>query len=200
MGKKVINPFGNDFIKAHVTDSAYKQIIQDISTRKEGSKQGKKLELTLQKLTAFLYWVSMDESIENAAILSGIGVKAREKYHMLSPTFVGLQKLAESNIVRIARKGLYKYVSGQLPQYYPLVHPETKQVRYIELKEVPPNLNAIMYVLDKKKVFDSDENTKQPQLGAPQNEHEAQLLEMLLNRHHDYIEEKKQKVSGHILQ
>lgn len=186
--------FDSDFIKEHVTDTAYEQIISEVSTRKEGAKQGKKLELTLQKPTSFLYWVSMDEGIENTSILSEIGIKIREKYYRFSPTFVGLQKLAEGNIVRVAKHGVYKYVAGQLPQYYPLVHPETKQVCYIELKEVQPNLNAIMYILDKKKVFDDNEPEKQPPLGAPQNEYESKLLEGLLNKHHDYIQEKKRKL------
>ena len=40
MNDLVIQPFSNDFIRDHVTDTAYEEIIKELSTRKRGETRG----------------------------------------------------------------------------------------------------------------------------------------------------------------
>jgi hypothetical protein len=82
-------------------------------------------------------------------------------------------------------------IMGRRPSYYKLIHPATKQPTYIELKEIQPNVMAAMWWLEKVDKIGVVEEKEIPKLGAPRKEAEAQLLEMLLNRHSDYVRGKE---------
>jgi hypothetical protein len=88
-------------------------------------------------------------------------------------------------------------IMGRKPSYYKLTHPITNQPTYIELKEIQPNVNAAMWWLEKVDkigaVEEDDDPYQNPKLGAPRNEHEAELLEGLMKKHTDYSIEKWQK-------
>lgn len=66
---------------------------------------------------------------------------------------------------------------------------------FIELREIQPDVRTAMWWLekvDKIDIVEEDEDLyKDPPLGAPQNEREAELMEGLLNRHFNYIERKE---------
>lgn len=193
MSNTLDSPYTNSFTRDFVIDPEYEKIIKEVSTRKPGSKAGKKLTLTLQKLSEYLYWISEGETVENAAVLAKMTVALKDKLHANSPTFVRLQELAENDIVRVAKKNLRKFVEGQLPMYYKLVNPKTNEVKFVELKEIQPNLNAITYILDKKKAFGDIGEPGTPKLGAPRNKEEAELLKWLLQEHYSYVREQERK-------
>jgi len=53
-----------------------------------------------------------------------------------------------------------------------------------------------MWWLEKTRYFEerrADQNKGTNRLGMPQNEREVRLLEMVLNRHHDYIRKRQRE-------
>ena len=108
-----------------------------------------------------------------------------------SETFRAVSSLAKNNVSLRSRMAVAQSIMGRKPSYYKLIHPVTNQPTYIELREVPPNVNTAMWWLEKvDKIGNIGETEKVPQLGAPRNEEEAKLLESLLNKHYDYVKEK----------
>lgn len=190
----------NDFTKEYITDSLYNTIIKELRTNSDGTPKqetGRKRELPRETLHNYLFFLSISGKYELASESAGIPEKRRRKYMNESETFRAVSNLAKNNVTLRSRMAVAQSIMGRKPSYYKLIHPVTQQPTYIELKEVPPNVNAAMWWLDKvDKIGVVEEDKGIPQLGAPRNEEEAQLLEMLLNRHYDYIKSKEQQVSS----
>jgi hypothetical protein len=179
----------NDFTKQYATDELYKKVALELSSRNKKTKGGRKLKLTPEMLRQFLFYVSMGESLKNAAESVYMGEKTRQDYNTRSETFSGVSSLAKNNISMRSRIAVAKAIIGRKPCYYKLLHPATKQPAYIELREVPPDVKVAMWWLEKvEKIGNQEKSESIPSLGAPQNEKEALLLESLLNRHADYVE------------
>lgn len=189
--ESVINPNDNDFVKEFVNDKLYKQIVRELTTRTTKNKGGQKITLTPEMLRDFLYYVSMGVDLNDASEAVHLPEKTRQDYNRRSVTFSGVTSLAKKNVSLRARITVAKSIMGQLPQYYKLEHPVTKDVKYIELKEIPANVNTAMWWLTTVDKIGGGDEGETPQLGAPRNEKEAELLERLLNKHHDYVEAKK---------
>lgn len=191
----ILNPNENEFVQTHVSDELYKTIIKELSTREGKNKTGKKMTLTPNMLRDFLYYVSMGVDLKYASEAVHLPEKTRQDYNRRSPTFSGVTSLAKGNVSLRARITVVKSIMGQLPQFYKLVNPANGDVKYIELKEIPPNVAAAQWWLQTVDKIGGAEDTEAPQLGAPRNEKEAELLEMLLNKHYDYVEQKKRKTN-----
>lgn len=191
MSDFVLSPNQNDFIKDHVTDDLFKQVVKELTTRTTDKGTGKKLTLTPNMLRDFLYYVSMGVDLKDASEAVHLAEKTRQDYNRRSTTFSGLTDLAKRNVSLRARITIAKAIMGQMPQYYKIINPETNQPKYIELKEIPPNTQVAQWWLEKVDKIGGEEANDAPQLGAPRNEKEAELLERLLNKHHDYVESKK---------
>lgn len=190
----------NEFIEKHVTDALYKKIIGELRTNLDGTKKkdkGRKRELTREILRQYLFNLSLTGEYEFSAESAGLPEKRRQKYMTESESFRGVSSLAKNNVSLRSRIAVAQAIMGRRPSYYKLTHPITNQPTYIELKETLPNVNAAMWWLekvDKIGTTDSEEDPyKNPKLGAPRNEHEAELLEGLLKSHTDYEIEKWQK-------
>jgi len=192
MTTSIIKERENDFTKTHCTDALFDNIVQELSSRKEGTKGSRKINLTPEMLRDFLYHVSVGKQLKVSAELAGINEKTRQDYNSRSSTFSGAVSLAQNNIESAAMEAVYKAIVGTKPGYYQLTHPATGNLEYIHIKETVPNVQVAMWLLEKRKVFGSDDDSsQQPQLGAPRNEEEAALLEMLLNKHYDYVKAKE---------
>lgn len=187
----ISNPFENDFIRTHATDPVYEAVVRELSGRTTKKGTGRKLALTAEMFRLYLYYVSMGVDYKEAAESAGINERTRRDYALRSTTFSDVSSLAKQNVSLRARITVAKSIMGQLPQYFKLVHPETKDVKYIELKEIPANVATAQWWLEKVDKIGGAEDSEAPQLGAPRNEKEAELLERLLNKHHDYVEAKK---------
>ena len=141
----------------------------------------------------------MTGEYEFSAESAGLPEKRRQKYMTQSESFRGVSKLAKNNVSLRSRMAVAQSIMGRKPSYYKLINPSNKQPVYIELKEIVPNVNAAMWWLEKvDRIAVLDENDdpyQNPKLGAPRNEHEAALLEGLLNKHYDYMQEKKRKAA-----
>lgn len=190
----------NDFIEKHVTDTLYKKIIKELRTNPNGTikeDSGRKRELTREILHHYLFVLSMTGDYKFSAESADLPEKRRQKYMKESDTFRGVSSLAKNNVSLRSRMTVAESIMGRKPSYYKLTHPTTNQPTYIELKEIQPNVNAAMWWLekvDKIGVVEEDDNPyKNPALGAPRNEHEAELLEGLMKKHTDYSIEKWQK-------
>lgn len=181
----------NQFIKEHVTDELYAQIVKELTTREKGNKTGKKLGLTVDMLRQFLFYVSIGEDLKNAAEYVQMNENTRQDYNKRSATFARVSSLAKNNLTLRSKIAVYKAIEGQLPQYYEITNPETQQKKYIELKEIPPNVAVAQWHLEKVNAYGTNGDETAPQLGAPRNEEEANLLLMLLNKHNDYVEAKR---------
>lgn len=192
MSNNVITDSHNDFIKEHVNDALYIKIIGELSKRKEGNTTGKKSSLTIEILRQFLFFVSMGLDFKEAASASMMGEGNRKNYSTRSDTFAEVSSLAKSNVSNCARIAVAKSIMGTKPGYYKMIHPATGHTEYIQVKELPPNVAVAQWWLEKvEKIGGTDDSGAMPQLGAPRNEEEAKLLEMLLNKHHDYITTKQ---------
>jgi hypothetical protein len=190
----VLSPNENDFVKDHANDALYKQIASELTTRtsaKGKNKGGQKLTLTPEMLRDFLYYVSMGVNLQDSAEAVNLPEKTRQDYNRRSATFSGVTDLAKRNVSLRAQITIAKAIMGQMPQYYKIINPETNQPKYIELKEIPPNTAVAQWWLTTVDKIGGAEETDAPQLGAPRNEVEAELLERLLNKHYDYVESKK---------
>ncbi len=190
----------NEFIEKHVTDALYKKIIGELRTNLDGTKKkdkGRKRELTREILRQYLFNLSLTGEYEFSAESAGLPEKRRQKYMTESESFRGVSSLAKNNVSLRSRIAVAQAIMGRRPSYYKLTHPITNQPTYIELKETLPNVNAAMWWLEKVDkigaVKEDDDPYKNPKLGAPRNEHEAELLEGLLKSHTDYEIEKWQK-------
>jgi len=190
----------NEFTEKYATDSLYTRIIRELRTNSDGKQKqdsGRKRELTREILRTYLFYLSLTGEYEFSAESAGLPEKRRQKYMKESESFRGVSSLAKNNVSLRARMSVAQSIMGRKPSYYKLTHPSTNQPTYIELKEILPNVNAAMWWLEKVDkigtVEDDEDPYKNPPLGAPQNEREAELLEMLLNRHHDYIKRKEQE-------
>ncbi len=190
----------NDFIEKHVTDTLYKNIIKELRTNPDGTikeDSGRKRELTREILRHYLFVLSMTGDYKFSAESADLPEKRRQKYMKESETFRGVSSLAKNNVSLRARMSVAQSIMGRKPSYYKLTHPITNQPTYIELKEIQPNVNAAMWWLEKVDkigaVQEDDDPYKNPKLGAPRNEHEAELMERMLNKHYDYMQEKKRK-------
>src|SRR3989338_3395907 len=179
----------NEFIDKHVTNGLYLKIIRELRTNPDGTKKtcnGRKRELTREMLRTYLFYLSQTGEYEFSAESAGLPEKRRQKYMKESEAFRGVSSMAKNNVSLRARMSVAQSIMGRKPSYYKLTHPVTNQPTYIELKEVPPNVNAAMWWLEKVDKIGTEEPDedpyKNPPLGAPQNEREAELLEMLLNR------------------
>ncbi len=183
----------NEFIEKHVTDSLYKKIVGELRTNSDGTRKkegGRKRELTREILRNYLFSLSMTGEYEFSAESAGLPEKRRQKYMAESESFRGVSSLAKNNVSLRSRMAVAQAIMGRRPSYYKLIHPATKQPTYIELKEIQPNVIAAMWWLEKVDKIGAVEEKEIPKLGAPRNEEEARLLEMLLNRHADYVREK----------
>ncbi len=187
----------NEFIHNHVTDSLYVKIIEELRTTVYGAKKkvsGRKRELTREILRHYLFILSMTGGYEFSAENAGLPEKRRQKYMSESESFRGVSKLAKNNVSLRSRMAVAQSIMGRKPSFYKLINPSNKQPVYIELKEITPNVNAAMWWLEKvDKIGNEGEEDpyKNPGLGAPRNEHEAALLEGLLNSHYDYVKKKE---------
>lgn len=184
----------NQFIKEHVTDELYATIVKELTTREKGNKTGKKLKLTVDMLRQFLFYVSIGEDLKNAAELVQMNENTRQDYNKRSATFSRVTSLAKNNLTLRSKIAVYKAIEGQLPQYYEITNPETQQKKYIELKEIPPNVAVAQWHLEKVNAYGNESKDDQPQLGAPQNEKEAELLLLIMNKHSDYVESKRKQL------
>lgn len=181
----------NQFVKDHVTDEVFKQVVSELSDRKEKTKGGRKLKLTSEMLHNFLFYVSIGETLKNAAEYSLVGENNRKDYIKKSPTFSELSSLAQGNITLRAKIAVYKAIEGQKAQYVKIKHPITQEEHVIELKEITPNVAVAQWHLEKVNAYGNEEDDKTPQLGAPRNEAEAELLLRLMNKHSDYVRAKR---------
>jgi len=189
-----INIISDDFIERHVTDGVYRKIVKELSTAEDTKGRGRKIELTAEKLHNFLYYLSIGASYKLASESAQISENTRQKYMARSEEFRRVASLAKENLKIIAIVAISNAIMGRKPGYYQFIHPITKEIIYILQKEVPSNVRAAMWYLEKTKYFEKREaeNAKgQSQLGAPRNEEEARLLEDLLNRHRDYVKSKE---------
>ena len=200
MGNKLNNIFENEFTDKYVTDAVYTKIVRELRTNPDGTQKqdsGRKRELTREILRTYLHYLSLTGEYEFSAESAGLPEKRRQKYMKESETFRGVSSLAKNNVSLRARMSVAQSIMGRKPSYYKLIHPSANQPTYIELKEILPNVNAAMWWLekvDKIGTVEEDEDPyRNPPLGAPQNEREAELLEMLLNKHHDYVTKKQQE-------
>lgn len=184
----------NQFIEEHVTDALYTKIVRELSTRKKGNVTGRKSSLTTEMLRQFLFYVSIGEDYKNAAEYCLMGENNRKDYQQRSKTFSEVSSLAKNNLTLRSKIAVYRAIEGQLPQYYELINPETGAKHYIELKEIPPNVAVAQWHLEKVNAYGNEGKDEQPQLGAPRNEEEANLLLMLLNKHNDYVEAKRKNI------
>lgn len=184
MKKSVVKLIKNDFVKEHVTDSSYKKIIFELSGTRDIKNRGRKIELTAEKLHNFLFYLSIGNNYKISAELANIPENSRQKYMSKSETFRRLSSLAKENLTMKAVESVYKAIVGRKAGYYGFTNPATNEVNYIFIDEIPSNVKAAMWWLEKNGYFkelEKDEN-KFP-LGAPRNEDEQKLLEELLNRH-----------------
>ncbi len=190
----------NDFIKQHVTDGVYRKIAKELSEAEDPKGRGRKIELTAEKLHNFLFYLSMGASYKYASEWAQIPENTRQKYMAKSEEFRRVASLAKANVEIVALEVLYWAMVGRKPGYYEYIHPITKEPTYILLDAIQPNVKVAMWWLDKCRYFEKREEAEAKekgsnQLGAPQNEHEAELLEMLMNRHYDYVKRKQQEVT-----
>lgn len=196
MADQIYKDGENDFTKSYCTDDLHKKIISELSTRKKGEKTGLKINLLPETLHLFLFHVSTGKTVKRSANLVGLNEKTVYNWKSTSDTFKEVIDLAESNVVDAALEAVYKAITGTKPGYYMLKHPTTGNTEYITVKETPPNVSVAQWLLEKKKYFGNDDGpTAPPMLGAPRNEEEAKLLEMLLNNHSDYVRSKQQQTS-----
>lgn len=194
MSNLAINIISDDFIERHVTDGVYRKIIKELSTAEDVKGRGRKIELTAEKLHNFLYFLSIGASYKLASESAKIPENTRQKYMTKSEEFRRVASLAKENVTILALEGIHRAIAGRRPGYYCFTHPVTKELTYLLLGEVPCNVRAAMWWLEKRGYFDKQDEAKNSnQLGAPQNENEVELLEMLLNRHYDYVKRKEQE-------
>lgn len=187
----VITPT-NDFIKAHVTDELHKQIVSELSTRKEKTKGSRKIKLTSEMLRQFLFFASMGLSLEKSANKCGLGENTRKDYALKSTTFSEVSSLAKDDPDDIAIMGMVEAMRGTKPYYFPLKNEETGAIKYIEMGGKEPNVQIMQWwAIQKNLVGEAKTDDTAPQLGAPRNKEEADLLLMLLNKHNDYVEAKR---------
>lgn len=189
----------NEFTDKYVTDALYVKIIGELRTNPDGAKKkdsGRKRELTREILRHYLFVLSMTGEYEFSAESAGLPEKRRQKYMTQSESFRGVSKLAKNNVSLRSRIAVAQSIMGRKPSYFKLVNPSNNQPVYIELKEIVPNVNAAMWWLEKVDKIGNEEKDedpyKNPGLGAPRNEHEAALLESLMNKHYDYVKSKEQ--------
>ena len=183
----------NQFIKEHVTDALHKKIVSELSTRKKGNVVGRKSSLTTEMLRQFLFYVSIGETLKNSAEYSFMGENNRKDYQQRSKTFSEVSSLAQNNLTLRSKIAVYRAIEGQKAQYVTIKHPITKADHIIELKEIAPNVAVAQWHLEKSNAYGSEGKEEAPQLGAPRNEAEAELLLMLLNKHTDYVEAKRKQ-------
>ena len=188
MKKSEIKLTKNDFIEQHVGDSSYRKIIAELSESNDPKNRGRKIELTAEKLHNFLFYLSVGNDYKTSAELAIIPENSRQKYMSKSETFRRLSSLAKENLTMKAVESIYKAIVGRKPGYYALTNPVTNEVNYIPFGEIPSNIKAAMWWLEKNEYFKESEKGKNeiPPLGAPRNEREAELLEFVLNRHFAY--------------
>lgn len=193
------NTIENEFIEIHVTDSLFTRIIKELRTNPDGSKKddsGRKRELTREILRNYLFTLSMTGEYDFSAESAGLPEKRRQKYMKESESFRGVSSLAKNNVSLRSRMAVALSIMGRKPSFYKVIHPSTNQPVYFELKEILPNVNAAMWWLEKVDKIGAEKEDedpyKNPALGAPRNEYEAELLEGLMKKHTNYsIEEWK---------
>jgi hypothetical protein len=195
MSSLTIKPAESEFIATHVTDKVYRKIVRELSQSEDAKGRGRKIELTAEKLHNFLYFLSIGADYKLASEWAQISESTRQKYMARSEEFRRVASLAKENLKIIALVSISKAMLGRKPGYYQFVHPITNEVIYILQKEVPPNIRACMWWLEKTRYFEErrKEENIDKKLGYPQNEHEAELMEMLLNRHYDYVRKQESK-------
>lgn len=192
MSNSLVKTIDNEFIQNHVTDSVYRNIIKELSETKDNKGRGRKIELTAEKLHNFLFYLSIGNNYKIATELANIPENTRQKYMAKSKTFRRVASLAKENLSIIAIQDIYNAIVGRKPGYYQFIHPVTKESKFIFIGETLPNIKVAMWWLEKNNYFkESEKGKNQNQLGAPRNEEEQRLLEELLNRHYDYIHNKK---------
>lgn len=184
-----------EFINNYVSDGVYRKIVRELTKSGDLKGRGRKIELTAEKLHNFLYYLSIGASYKLASESAQIPESTRQKYMARSEEFQRVASLAKENVTILALEGICRAIAGRKPGYYAVYDPTTKETAYILLGYIQPNVRAAMWYLDQTKYFERIENKSsgENQLGAPRNEEEAKLLEDLLNRHYDYVQEKEQK-------
>ena len=173
MRSLIIKPAESEFITIHVTDRVYRKIIRELSTSEDTKGRGRKIELNAEKLHNFLYFLSIGADYKLASEWAQISESTRQKYMARSEEFRRVASLAKENLKIIALVAISKAMLGRKPGYYQYIHPVTKEAIYILEKEIPPNLRACMWWLDKTRYFEerrAEEKGNKSQLGYPQNE------------------------------
>lgn len=195
MSSLTIKPAESEFIATHVTDKVYRKIARELSQSEDAKGRGRKIELTAEKLHNFLYFLSIGADYKLASEWAQISESTRQKYMARSEEFRRVASLAKKNLKIIALVAISKAILGRKPGYYEFIHPITKEAIYILEKEVPPNVRLCMWWLDKTRYFEErrEEESKDKKLGYPQNEHESELMENLLNRHYDYVRKRQRE-------
>lgn len=195
MSSLTIKPSESEFIATHVTDKVYRKIVRELSQSEDTKGRGRKIELTAEKLHNFLYFLSIGADYKLASEWAQISESTRQKYMTRSEEFRRVASLAKENLKIIALVSISKAMLGRKPGYYQFTHPITKEVIYILQNEVPPNIKACMWWLEKTRYFEEclEERDNKNRLGYPQNEREAMLMEKLLNRHYDYVKKQESK-------
>lgn len=202
MKKRIILDVNNEFIERHATDSLYKKIVSELTTRNEGNTTGNKLMLTPKMLRDFLFYVSMGADLKDAATSVHLEEKTRQDYNRRSEAFSGVTNLAKNNVSLRSRMTVAQSIMGRKPSYYKLIHPVTNQPTYIELKEIEPDVRVAMWWLEKVDKIGIEEQDEDPfknaPMGCPQNEHEVELQKQLMAWYYDYViskeKEAKEKV------
>lgn len=188
-------PKRNNFINDFVTDEVYKQIIDELKTNADGSKKkntGRKRKLTREIFRDYIYYLSMTGEYAFSTECAGLPEKLRQKYMIQSETFRGVSTLAHGNIGLRAKITLSSAIEGREPGYIEIIHPKTKEKKFIEVGEIKPNVKAAIWYLETvEKIGKQDDGDEIPPLGAPQNEQEAELLRDILKFHTDYIYQKE---------
>lgn len=194
MSTSIIKDKENEFTQLYCTDENYKKIVSELTTRKAGSTTGRKITLTTIMLNDFLYYVSMNNTLKDSAEICLMGENNRKDYAQRSATFSYLTSQAATFLPIQLKTTMVKAALGSKPGYFQYTHPGTGKVEYMPVKDTAPNLDMVKYLAEKLRIFGvGDDGEKQPQLGAPRNEEEAKLLELLLNRHYDYVKAKEAK-------
>lgn len=189
----------NDFIKENVSDKLYRTILREIRAAngaEDPKNRGRKIELTAEKLHNFLFYLSMGVEYKEAAESAFIPESTRQKYSRASETFRRVSERAKGNLSLRSRLAIGRAIMGTKPGYIKLDHPVNKTTEYILVKGIEPNVQLAQWWLETvDKIGGADKDAGQPTLGAPRNEEEAKLLEMLLNKHYDYVKSKERPAS-----
>lgn len=143
-------PNRNSFTSEFVSDKVYEKIIKELRTNANGSKKksiGRKRKLTREIFRDYIYYLSVTGEYAFSAECAGLPEKLRQKYMVQSETFRGVSSLAHGNVGLRAKIAVSKAIEGREPGYVEIIHPITKEKKYIEVGEVKPDVKAATWYL-----------------------------------------------------